>query len=175
MLDHADSKAFVGTGAVKDGKAADLTAVQERASEVDDDRFEEEVRGVLERGIRGRDKKNAAAAGRLLQLFDKKWGQSESAPAPAPKKAAVAKKGGSSKAAAAAAAKEAREFGDKEKRALVERLAGLTAKSLVEALHVAKSAQPDLDVGLDPEKIVLSLDDMSQECLAGLIAFCENK
>ncbi len=168
---------------IKDGRAADLTAVAERAQDLDDELFEEDVRGVLNKGANGRDKKIAAAATRLLQLFEKNWsgaakkgavaappaeGPPEDGPA-APKRAANKPNGGSGKVAAA------KELSEKEKRALVDKLVALTAKALVEALHVAKVAQPDLDVGVDPDKIVLSLDDMNNACLASLNAFCANK
>jgi hypothetical protein len=180
LLEHADGKSFEGSGVIKDGRAADLTAVVDRAKDLDDELFEEDVRGVLNKGANGRDKKIAGAATRLLQAFEKSWNGGGAAPKkdavapapPAPKRPASKSNGASGKAAAAAAAKDVSE---KEKRALVEKLAGLTAKALVEALHVAKTAQPDLDVGLDPEKIVLPIDDMSNDCLNSLIAFCANK
>ncbi len=158
---------------IKDGRAADLTAVAERAQDLDDELFEEDVRGVLNKGANGRDKKIAAAATRLLQLFEKNWSGAAKkgavAAPPAPKRAANKSNGGSGKVAAA------KELSEKEKRALVDKLVALTAKALVEALHVAKVAQPDLDVGVDPDKIVLSLDDMNNACLASLNAFCANK
>jgi hypothetical protein len=173
LLEHADGKSFEGSGVIKDGRAADLAAVVDRAKDLDDELFEEDVRGVLNKGASGRDKKIAGAANRLLLVFEKSWNGAAKkevvAAAPsAPKRAASKSNGVGGKAAT-------KEVSEKEKRALVEKLAGLTAKALVEALHVAKAAQPDLDVGLDPEKIVLPVDDMSNDCLNSLIAFCANK
>lgn len=152
LLASGDSKGFCGSGTVKDGKASDLLGVQELLSSdasFGEEQFETSVRAILSAGLSSKDKKSAAAAARLQELFDAKW-----------------------KSAKSKAKPMTREIADKDKRSLVERLTELAPRQLVEALHVAKQAQPDLDLGLAPDLITLSVDDMTHECLVALIAFC---
>ncbi len=165
LLASSDSKSFSGSGNVKDGVASDLLGLQELVSSdpgFQEDLFEQNVRSILESGVNGKDKKAAAAATRLLQLFEEKW--SEGA------KATPVRRGNNE--AAKGSKIVTREISEKDKRSLVERLTELAPRQLVEALHVAKQAQPDLDMGLAPDLITLSIDDMTHECLVALIAFC---
>lgn len=162
LLAENDSKSFVGSGVVKDGTANDFVGLRELISSTADfseEQFEQNVRSILSSGSHGRDKKAAASANRLLQLFDEKWKKNA--------KSAPVRRANEGKSKIVT-----REISDKDKRSLVDRLTELAPRQLVEALHVAKQAQPDLDMGLEPDLITLSLDDMTHECLVALIAFC---
>jgi hypothetical protein len=125
LLASSDSKAFTGSGVVKDGNASDLSGVQQLLSTVSsypDEQFEQNVRSILAGGASGRDKKVAAAANRLLQLFEEKWKSGPVAVAAAPAGRRFGEKGKI----------VTREISEKDKRSLVERLTELVPRQLVE-------------------------------------------
>ncbi len=64
-----------------------------------------------------------------------------------------------------------KDFTEREKRSLMEKFLGLPAKALVEAMHIAKRTQPDLDLGQQADSIVMDMDKMSFDTLAALETF----
>lgn len=113
----------------------------------------------------------------LLEVFESEWKtqyasqQQGSSGSPVGRAAASSEQPSSNASAVGARAKRSKEFSDKEKKSIQDKLVGLSARGLVEAIHVAKRNQPELDFGNEPSRLVLNLDDMNQEALTALDNF----
>ena len=160
----------MGNGAEdKEGQALDFTAVKKKltadAANYAGTVFAEEVRAILAKGASARKKETSAAAAVLQEEFEDAWKSQYQSTAT---DSLIGRAANRSRAKRSVRQKE---FTDREKAQMLERLVGLSAKGLVEALHLIKQEQPDLDLGMHAEKIVIPFDEMSQDAFAALDPF----
>lgn len=145
-----------------------------------------DVRRLLEQAQKSRRKAESEAATKLVAKFEKlvveveqqlagkekdekdgggAGGSGKEAPTPTASKTRAAA------AREAAAGGKVREFTEKDRRQMVERMLVLPGKPLVEMLHALKKVQPELDLGLDASKIVVRIEDLTPEALQALEDF----
>ena len=121
------------------------------------DSFAEDVRAILVRNGKGR---RGSSSKELLEVFEDAW-----------KSQYLAESSGIAGRAVGGRAKRQKEFTEREREQMVNRFVGLSQKGLVEALHVLKRAQPELDFGLEPLKITVPFDGLSKDALVALDLF----
>merc|ERR1711991_182374 len=126
--------------------------------------FGEDMQYLLETLAKKRGSEGAAAK-ELLGIFEREWKDQF--------QSQIVISSSIVGRAANASRKQARkrEYTDKEKKLMVEKFALLPAKGLVEAIHLLKIAQPELDVRMDPAQITIEFDELSHDALAALDGF----